>query len=145
MVEGDEGGFGEGGGDGAVFVFAEVDGVADGFFVERAARGVAATKFVEDFELDPDGGRRKGAFAGNDNFEGVEMLAFLGKDRDDVGGSAGAEGDEKHLHRAGGGVGVAVGIEGNAVARRSLAEEFFVGEPANVSGLHGASEGAGEA
>ena len=145
VAEGDLSGFSESSGDGAVFLLTEGDGVADGFFVEWAAGGVAATQFVEEFELDPDGRRRGGAFAGDDDFEGVELLAFLGEDTHDVGGGASAESDEKHLHGARRRVGAAVGIERNAVAGGSLAEEFFVAEPADMSGLHEASVGEGEA
>ena len=139
MAEGEGSGFGEGGGDGAVFVFAEGDGVANGLFVEWAAGGIATSQPINDLQRNPDARRVLGAFAGDFDFQRFEMLAFFGEDADDVGGGAGAEGHKEHLHGAGGGVGIAVGVEGDAVAGGSRAEKSFFAGPADSGSLHGAS------
>jgi hypothetical protein len=131
VAPGEGGGFAEGGGYGAILFFGELDGVLDGGFVEITAEA------VEDLELDPDGGRLRGAFAGADDFEGFKLLALLLKDGDDIGPGASAEGEEEKLHRAGSGVGRAVGVHGNGVAGRTDGEEFFGADPLDGGGLHG--------
>jgi len=139
VAEGDGGGFGESSGDGAVLVFAEGDGIANGLFVERAAGSIVAAEPVNNFELGPNPWRRRGAFAGDFDFDRFEALAFFGEDAYDVGGGTGAEGDEEHLHGAGSGVGVAVGVEGNVVAGGGIAAEGFFAGPADSGSLHRAS------
>src|SRR4030095_13048498 len=69
----------ERGGNGAVFFFAELNGLFDGGFFEMAA------KAVENVEFAPDLGRVWSAFAGADDVERLKLLALLLEDDDDVG------------------------------------------------------------
>jgi len=107
-----------------------MDGVFDGGSVEVAAEA------VKDFELDPDGRRLGGAFAGADDFDGLKLLALLFENADDVGARAGAESEEQQLHGSGGGVGGAVGVHGNGVAGRANGDEFLCANPLDGGGLH---------
>src|SRR5205085_5218767 len=104
VAPGNGGGFLEHGRDGAVFVFAELDGVLDRGVIELPAQT------IENSQLDPHRGRLLGAFAGTDDFERFELLAFLLKDGYHVGRGAGAERHKHQLHRAGRLVGLAVGV-----------------------------------
>jgi len=63
-------------------------------------------------------------------------LPLLFENDDDVGGGAGAKGDEEKLHRAGSLVRFAVGIESDRMARRADAEEFLFADPFHGCGLH---------
>jgi hypothetical protein len=131
IAPGEVGGFFEGGGDGAVFFLGEGDGVLYGGVIEIAAQA------EQDFEVDPDGGRFGGAFAGAGDFEGLHLLAFFLKDDDDVGGGAGGQSHEDQLHRAGGCVGFAVGIDEHGVAGGTGGGELLVADPFDGGGLHG--------
>src|ERR1035438_4638573 len=127
---GDGGSFLKHSGDGAIFFFAEFDGMFGGGFVDMPAQAVV------DFEFFPDGGRFGGAFAGADDFQRLWQLAFFFENADDVGGGAGAESDENKFHRAGGQVGFAVGIDGDRMSRGTDGEELLVAEPFYSGGLH---------
>jgi len=126
----DFGGFLEHGGNGTVFFLAESNGVASSTFVYMAAHT------VEKFNCFPDGRRSGGAFAGADNFERLELLALFLEDNDDVGGSASAEGYENEFHGAWSLVRIAVGIEGNGVARGADSYKFLIAGPFYSGGLH---------
>src|SRR3989442_10058938 len=130
VAVGEGGGLLEHGRYGAVFFFAQLDGVLDGGFVQPAAEA------IEKLELGPHGRRVGGAFAGGDDFERIEFLPLLFENDDDVGGGAGAKGDEEKLHRAGSFVRFAVGIESDRVARRADAEESLFANPFHGCGLH---------
>src|SRR5437667_1685274 len=130
VAVGEGGGLLQHGGDGAVFFFAQLDGVLDRGFVQPAAEA------IEELELGPHGGRVGSALAGSDDFERIEFLPLLFENDDDVGGGAGAKGDEEKLHRAGSFVRFAVGIESDRVARRADAEELLFANPFHGCGLH---------
>src|SRR6202451_1800297 len=80
---GDFGGFAKHGGYRAVFILAQFDGVAAGFFFQ------AAREAVDHFDFGPHGRRVFGAFAGNFDLEGGEFLSVFFEDQDDAHGGAG--------------------------------------------------------
>ena len=75
-----------------------------------------ATQLVNQLEPGPDHGRLGRALAGDDDFERLELLPLLLENDDDIGGRAGAERDEEHLHGSRGGVGLAIGVEREGVS-----------------------------
>src|SRR5215471_12050724 len=103
--------------------------MSDAGFFETAA------KAVEKVEFRPDLGRILGALARTDDFKGLQLLALFLENDDDVGGSAGTQGEQKEFHGAGSGVGGAVGVERDGMARRSDRHKLLFADPLDFSGL----------
>src|SRR5258708_5611700 len=125
--------FPEHGGDGAVLVLAELDGVLYGRVVGLAA------ETIKHFHPGPDRGLLRRAFTRTNHFQRFEILAFFFQDDDYVGGSAGPQRQQQKLHRAGRLVRRTVGIDGHRVSGRARRDEFLFANPLHGSSLHEAS------
>src|SRR6266851_868947 len=129
--------FPEHGRNGAVLVLAELDGVLYRHVVESAA------ETIEQFQLGPDRGRLRRAFARANHFQRFELLPLLFQDDDHVGGGAGPQGQQHKLHRARRLVRGTVGIDGYRVPGRAGCNKFLLANPLYGSGLHPAASEEG--
>src|SRR5262245_39978097 len=105
-------GFFERGRNRTVFFFAQPNRLLYAGFFEIAAQS------VKQIELGPDLGRLLGALSGADNFERLKLLPFFLEDNDDIGRRTCTESEKQKFHRAGRGVGVAVGVHGHGMTGR---------------------------
>src|ERR1700676_2603592 len=105
--------------DGAVFLVTELDGVLDGGVIESAAQA------IEHFELGPYGGRLGRALAGTNHFQRFQLLPLFLQHDNDVGGRASSQRQEQQLHRTGRRIGLAIGIDRDAVTRRANGHKFL--------------------
>src|SRR5215469_2723970 len=133
VLPGDLGGFVEHGGNRAVFVPGQLQRALHGDFVQRAAQ------LEHHIDFRPHARRVRGTLSGAFHHQGFELLTLFLEDAHHITCGASAQREQKHFHRIGRLVRLAVRIHGHGVARRAAAEKLLFADPSCGSCLHACS------